>query len=301
MTLNPVKEVIDVDFAQPTSLRPSRKGDEPHLKNIWKLSFHDDDSLIDGFFDSLYQPGMATLMVADGEPVSAIYTLSGTKVLLPGTEALDCPYVYSLGTLPNYRGKGYGAMVIAESARLAYLEGYDFVCFQPASESLYRWYHSILATEAYFAIREKRLTGPFSSRGELSQVSAARYNELREEYLLGHCHASFPTALIKWQEFLSISFSGGLYEFNALWGRGCAAAEKTAAGELVIKEMLINSDDVDLAASLLAGSLGAESCIVQTPSFIGNGELKRTVVIIPTPDGRPLPQNDGMYWGLLFD
>lgn len=284
-------------------LRPSRPGDEGALKEIWKLSFHDDDSFLDPFFRDFYTDGMATLMECDGRPVSSIFTLWGAQLLFPGNEPLESPYVYSLGTLPEYRGRGYGALVIQESCRRAYDDGGDFVCFLPASGSLYLWYGEILGTQTCCWVRRRTFaSNELNGGGTLEKLSAESYNGLRERLLDGTPHARFNSVLMSWQEHLCNSFGGGLYAVRAGGSLGCACAEYDK-GELVIKELLLPGGDPAAAVGAIAQAHPAGAYHLRTPAFWhddGMGEASDFAVVV-CPPGRGFPFTENAYWGFAYD
>lgn len=281
-------------------LRASQIGDEAQLKQIWKLCFHDDDHFIDCFFSEMYSPGMAAIMETDGIISSAIFTLHGATANINGSQPLSCPYVYSLGTHPDYRGRGHGAKVIAFSGKRAYDDGHDFVCFLPASDSLYAWYESVLGTETHFWAREKVISYAGTSGGSVNGISSAEYGELREQLLEGMPHVSFSQQLLSWQSRLCDFSGGGMFRLTIGGERGCAIAE-TGDNGLFIKELIFRGKATDSAASLLIGELGHASALVRTPAFVGDGGIRRFSVVIPAPDGRAFPQDRNAYWGLAFD
>ncbi|MGI5935449.1 MAG: GNAT family N-acetyltransferase [Oscillospiraceae bacterium] len=287
-------------------LRPSRPSDEDALKRIWKLSFSDEDSFINMFFQDFYAPGMATLMECDSQPVSCIFTFKGARVSFPGEPEMNCAYVYSLGTLPEYRGRGFGAMVIQESARRAFSEGSDAACFLPASIGLYRWYEKILGTRTRFWIRERRI-----SRRELPEapppvhveaVGASEYGALREKLLSGRPHARFDDKLLRFQEAICNYYGGGLYRLKYGGFEGCAAA--IAEGDsLTICELLLPDGPLLQAVSALSELHPAEDFIVRSPAFWGEdqgGNIREHVVVV-SPPGRQFPVRNDAYWGPAFD
>jgi len=284
-----------------TAPRPSRIEDETRLKEIWKLSFNDEDSFISAFFGSLYRPDMATVIGEQGLPVSSAYMLSGISLRAPDRSPMNCGYLYSLGTLPEFQGRGFASKIAEEAARRAYASGCDFVSTLPASPSLYDWYSRTVGARTRFWAREKALTAPVSATGKLSVISASRYNELREELLDARAHAAFSDELISWQDTLSRLCGGGLYELQTPDAWGCAVAEKDSSRGLFIKELLITDNSTDKAASLLMNSLDCKSCLLRTPVFIGDGAVRDFTVVFPPQSGVCLPVIQGAYWGLAFD
>lgn len=287
-------------------LRPSRPGDEDALIRIWKLSFGDEDSFINMFFRDFYAPGMATVMECDDQPVSCVFTLKGVQVSLPGMPELDCAYVYSMGTLPEYRDMGFGARVVQECARRAFSDGCDFVCVLPASGSLYRWYEKTLGTRTRFWIRELKIArrelpeAPPSIRAEA--VDPCQYGVLREKLLFGMPHARFDGRLLRFQEAICKYYGGGLYRLKCGDAEGCAAA--VAGGNaLNICELLLPDVPMLQAVSALAALHPADSFIVRSPAFWGGdqGGTIREHVAVVSPPGRPFPLIKDAYWGLAFD
>ena len=282
-------------------LRPSRLDDVTQMKKIWKLSFHDEDSFISLFFDFFHKEGAAAVMEVDGIVVSSMFVISGITLSFPDYAPASCSYLYGLATLPEFRGHGYGAKVTAEAARIAYDSGSDFAFLLPASESLYRWYSEQLGTRTAFRVSEMHLTKPVGADGTIKTISPSDYNRLREELLSGHPHAVFSDKLIEWQATVSKLYDGGLFEITTQYGRGCAAAEKTDAKNLFIKELISPNGITEITASILMKKLGCSTCVFRTPVFMGDGKNRDFSVLFPTPDGSKMPLTPDAYWGFAFD
>ena len=287
-------------------LRPSRPGDEAALKKVWAESFHDSMEFLDLFFRKHYRPGMSTLMECDGEPVSCIFTLSGTEYVEPGKEPLPCPYVYSLGTLEAYRGRGYGARVIQESVRRGFdEERAQWVALLPAEPSLYVWYSHILGSRTAFWTTEASLYADELPRvlpGHIAyKTDAASYGRLRELLLDKKPHVRYSRELLDWQEQSCRFFGGGMYLLNLDGQVGCAVVE-AQDGFTDIKELLLPEGDIEAAAALIMSVYPAERLRLRTPVFWkkpGIGEDREYVVAIPKNEGEmPSPE---AWWGLVFD
>jgi GNAT superfamily N-acetyltransferase len=258
------------------------------------------------FFRDFYIQGMATVVEFDSFPVSSVYTLEGARVSFPGEPELNCAYVYSLGTLPEYRNRGYGAKVVRECARRAFSTGSDFVCVLPASDSLYRWYEDTLRPHACFRIREHRFrlrelpAGPPLVQAEV--IDSAEYGILREKLLASRPHVHFGNKLLMWQEAICKYFGGGLYRLRHEGVEGCATVVPEG-DSLTICELLLPLGSVLQAAAALSSLHPAGSFIVRSPVFWGTdqgGNIREHVVAVSSP-GRQLPVSKDAYWGLAFD
>ncbi len=286
-------------------LRPSKPEDDAGLRYVWKLSFHDEDSFLDLFWSALYTPGAATVMECGGEIASAIFTLTGTEYLSPDGSRLNCPYVYSLCTLPEYRGRGFGAQVIAESVRRAREELQGLVCFQPASDSLRQWYASFLGTYDAFFAREASFSAselPDASYGQVHQTDAASYGRLRETLLAGRPHTAFSENLLGWQKTCCTLSGGGLCLLDLRGNVGAAIVERDS-GALSIKELLLPQGDFFAALALLARTWDAGALSVRSPLFWG-GEERGTVrpMTLATPwPGREIAFAPDAWWGPVYD
>ena len=287
-------------------LRASVHGDEAALKKVWAEAFHDSVEFLDLFFEKYYRDGMSTLMECDGAPVSCIFTLSGTEYVEPGKEPLPCPYVYSLGTLEEYRGHGYGARVIQESVRRAFDEdNANWVTLLPAEPSLYVWYSHILGSKTAFWANEAILYADelpkINDNSTAYKVDAASYGRLRELLLKNKPHVHYSNDLLNWQEQSCRFFSGGMYLINLEGQVGCAVVE-TQEGLTDIKELLLPDGDIEVAAALLLKNHPSERVRLRTPLFWQKnciGEKREYVVAISKNEGE-MPSTDA-WWGLVFD
>lgn len=285
-------------------LRSSQPGDEEYLKQIWKLSFHDDDGFINLFFDRMYNHGMATLAELGGLPVSAIYTLWGARLILGNLE-LECPYMYSLGTMPQYRGRGFGAAVASESCRRALNNGGNMAWLLPSSQGLISWYARFIHSRFFCQVRRRSFAASELTAvgATLEPVDADSYNRLRETLLFGKPHIAFDSKLIAWQEHMCKAFDGGLYLVRSDDSVGCVCAEYDSEGNVAIKELLLPDGNILAAATAIFRKHPAKMYHLRTPAFWCDDEFAPVsdFTMSAGPPGCEYPLTDNVYWGLAFD
>ncbi len=155
--------------------RLSRPEDENALRSLWRAVFGDPEAFIDAFFREVYFPGMASVAEDDGRIVSAAYRVPF------GPYA----YIYAVGTLPAFRGRGLGRAVTLAAAdgAPAYL--------LPADPGLRTWY------ERSMGARPAGLLYPAELPSERSLISAEEYASRREELLAGVPHAVYSPGLLR--------------------------------------------------------------------------------------------------------
>lgn len=166
--------------------RPSRAGEEPALRAVWKTVFGDSDAFLDAFFRLVYRPGMAAVAEAEGRIVSAAYAV-------PLQNAV---YLYAVATLPAFRGRGLGEAVTMAAAggRPAYL------C--PAETSLRDWYARRMGarTVSYRPV--------WTAAPARRAMTPEEYNAARETLLRDVPHAVYSLPVLE----LFAADGGGFFE-----------------------------------------------------------------------------------------
>jgi len=275
-------------------IRPSRPGDEPQLRAIWKTVFGDGDAYIGGWFGRMYAPGDALVCEADGRLVSSAYVAELGGLSAPGAACVPVCVVYALGTLPEYRGRGAGADVTRAALERCLARGAGVIC--PAEPSLFGYYAARCGYRDYFGVSEFSAVVPSGApEGRSARVSAGGYAALRERLLAGRAHIAFFERALAYQEFLC-GKRGGLFRLE-LAGAECAAAvelseDGTAA---LVKELLAPDALLRPAACLAARAAGASRAEVRTP--VRPGVPSRPFAML----AGPAPEADGAWFGFAFD
>lgn len=292
------------------NIRLSRQGDEADLKHIWKSAFGDADEYINTFFEKMYAPGMATVLELGGKLISAIYNIPMGGIVLPGGERLSCAITYALGTLPQYRGRGYGIAVMKVGIEYSNSLGYICNAQCPAGDSLFPYYNQRVGYLDCFYVREAEVnnTGlpPVSSRWTISGAEPLEYNRFRNEYLAGRFFMEFDDKGINYQAALCSDAGGGMYKLDIDGDFGLACVELLDDGRVFIKELLIPNLRIWDAVALVASRYPAGVYVVRTPSIDGlplEGKTRRFAMLMPV-EGRE--ENSygaemGAYYGFAYD
>ncbi len=280
--------------------RVTRPGDEAQLLEIWRLAYDGDMACAELYFNQCYHPGDGITAEADGTLCSAIYLMDGYRIHLPGRPAETCTYLYALGTPAKYRGRGYGGRTIWHSGVEGYHRGTDWVCFLPASPSLYRWYARCLGTYTVFFRREFSVTGA-EPAGTVTPISPQQYGELRERLLAGTPHAEQPLKALSLQGEFCRLYGGGLVEITLGDCRGVGAFDREG-DTLTFRELLFPQGDPQPAARAVLAAEHAAAAQVRTPAFwhtsLGNVVDDNVLV----PGGRAFPTTEfPPYWGVSLD
>lgn len=279
-------------------LRPSRPGDEAALRRIWKAAFGDPDSFIDLFFDRFYAPGMATVAEVCGAPVSAGYTFAGLTLLVPGRAPAACAYGYSIGTLPEFRGRGLGAAVTRWMRDRAIQESQGCLCLFPAEDGLRDWYARCAGGVTMFWRKEAVFSPdalPPPPRCAAVPLSPQAYGMLRERLLGGTPHVCFPEPLLAFQDAICRLSGGGLYALGDFGGAIVEYAEDRA----LVKELLLPNGGLHAALALLARLRPVRELAVSMPCAAPQGGKPSAMALCP--DGKLPLAGSPAYWGPVFD
>lgn len=157
------------------------------IQEIWQSCFGDDEEYIDFYIRNRMTEETMLLYYLEGKAVSMASFLPAA--CRRGEEDIPCRYVYAVATLPEYRGKGYGAKLL-EFAREHYREP---LILSPAEEGLISYYEKLGFRRAFEknAVETEDIQALEFSGGEeedsydlSEQITPAEYVKIRQEHFM---------------------------------------------------------------------------------------------------------------------
>lgn len=146
------------------------------LRELWHSVFGDDYEYIDAFFATYRCEDVVHTLSVGGMVVSSLYALPFT--LYYDGKGFAAAYIYAVATAPEYRGRGYMALLMRNVERLLADNGVRFIYLLPASDSL-RAYYARLG----YADCSSRVLKPFSLVDDrLVSTVLARVSSVDEIY-----------------------------------------------------------------------------------------------------------------------
>ncbi len=267
-------------------LRTSRPGDEPALKALWKTAFGDADEVIDGFFETLYAPGTASVCLLNGRPVSAAYLFRLGDLVCDGRWT-PCKLLYAWGTDPAFRGRGFGKRVLENALERAAVSGVTALC--PGSPAFFDRFRDRGFRTTFYAREERRDDDGRPLSGTVTRVTVRGYAALREELLHRRTHIDLDIRAVEYRDRLCRASGGGLFYVVADGARCCAAAE-LAGDEALIRELIVPAGREDDAAALVCRALRRKKYTFRAPAGetgAGAPSAMLSAPLPPSPDPAP--------------
>ena len=115
--------------------------DEEAIIDLWKQCFGDSKEYIQMYLGRRFTTENMLVIHDDGRPV-AMASFLPVQIMING-EMTDARYVYAVGTLPDYRKKGYATEII----RYAFKKYQMPLILQPAEEMLERYLKLIIVDD----------------------------------------------------------------------------------------------------------------------------------------------------------
>lgn len=164
--------------------------EQEHIIDIWEQCFGDEREYIQMYLDKRFETENMLVIHADGRPVSMASFLP-VQMQING-ELKPARYVYAVGTLPEYRRRGYASEIIKHAAK-KYQEP---LLLQPAGESLEKYYEGLGFVAAFEAspcwiyegsskwIKEKvtLMSENKITNWSFQVIKAKEYKSLRDEH-----------------------------------------------------------------------------------------------------------------------
>ena len=274
--------------------RPSRAGDVPQLKGLWKLAFGDEERYIDHFFDGYYAPERVLVLEEEGA-VRAMTAWFDMPLLAAGGGRWPSAYLYAVATHPDCRGRGLASRLLAEGGGWLAEQGFACLTTVPARPDLHAFFGQNGFQEG-FALEREEWTARQTPPAPLVPVDGREYGRLREGRLAGTVHVAYAPPALDYQAGVCALSGGGLYRVGT---DGCACVE-LAGDEAVVKELLVPDRERDGALAALARRYPAGRYQVRGP-YTGRGarwDFAMVKWLVPEPEWNA----DGpAYLGLAFD
>ena len=250
--------------------RTSHQNDIPALKALWKTVFGDRESIIEAFFEHYYNPEFTIVQDCDGQLASACYLLPVGDFVLCDGNSFQCAMIYSVATLPSFRGRGFGGDIVKYAVEHAQSLGYPAIVLCPSDDGLFAYYEKNTGfTDGFFADEAIISINDIPEDGSviINPITPNEYRAAREKFLAGIPHIAMNERGISYQHHLSLESGGGL--FAIISGRkaiGCAAVE-VADGDVCIKELLLDDEYSAMdVLSAVAAQVPAKNYTVRTPA-----------------------------------
>ncbi len=181
------------------------------LLEVWQQCFPDDAAFAPLFLKKAALHVQCVAAFVEGKLVSAAYFLPA-ELSIEGRK-WRAQYVYGVGTLPAYRGRGYAAQVLNGACELVKA---DVFYLHPADAALHSFYEKLgycdfLYHDTIIPQQESVECTPLSF--SISPFCAELYCAVRKRYLSSStvAYADFPAPLLQTllQHFSVLKFEGG--------------------------------------------------------------------------------------------
>lgn len=173
--------------------------DEEAVIDLWKQCFGDTQEYIQMYLKRRFTTENMLVIHEDGRPVSMASFLP-VQIMI-NREPIEARYVYAVGTLPEYRKKGYAAEII----RFAYEKYQMPLILQPAEEELEKYYVGMgfvkvfeaspcWYVESFIEHGKKEMTIMSATRDNawsMQEIQAKEYKVLRDARFYGEGYVSW--------------------------------------------------------------------------------------------------------------
>lgn len=122
-------------------IRLAEEKDIPGLKSLWRDVFQEEEAYLDAFFEKVFKGDNGLLYETDGRIAAALHMVPYSIIIEEVEHHLL--YLYAIGTLPEYRGRGFARAITLEALQIGKDRGYSGAFLVPAEKSLFAWYEGM--------------------------------------------------------------------------------------------------------------------------------------------------------------
>lgn len=262
-------------------IRLAEEKDIPELKALWRDVFLEEEAYLDTFFEKVFKGENALLYEEDGRIAAALHMVPYSMIVDEVEHSLL--YLYAIGTLPEYRGKGYAGEITREALRVAEDRGYSAAFLVPAEESLFLWYERMgfetvfYKTTIRLEIKDYLSLPSLVSEGTWKAFKTSNPQELWDLYRTGPYYQDNWVRLTREQNdfFLEALFRTGGEAWMLEWrGRKHYSLFQKEGDSLVVYETTIGREELPFFLSLARDEAGVRSVIIHQPSSFLETEIQ---------------------------
>jgi len=280
------------------------------LNSIWSRIFGDIGR--DSFFRLFYKPELCIIAESNGIVASTGYLVPFGNLMV-GDDSIPCAMIFSIATLPEYRGVGLGAAVVDELIAIADSSGYPVAVLCPSEDRLFEYYSKHTRFCDRFYTNEQIFTrDDLSGKSSVPvEISIQEYIKNRDKLLAGTMYIKNDISAFEYQSLLCMELGGGFYRINDWY----AVVEREDDKRVFIKEFLfkedssscISSNEITKEATASISELfPADEYIVRFPSRDGKG--RRFGMLAATGNDlindfiyKKIQNCNAAWYGLAFD
>jgi Predicted acetyltransferase involved in intracellular survival and related acetyltransferases len=301
----------------------------PMLKEIWKLTFGDEDSFIEFFFQNRDWVGETAVLEADGRVVSMLTMIPVSLIGTDGTKH-RASMLYAIATHPGFQKQGLAERLIEFSNRYLASKKVFATVLVPAGEELFRFYEKrgyksgFMTREAIWRRGEVKAPAASAARvGTMGPIAEAakplfscriapaqpgEYNRIRRECLNGRAYLDYRNQDIVFEKRLARLYGTDIFSVEINGAKGCICAERISEKEVILKEFLLPDRYMLPAMEQLSERLSADQFKVRTPShsgiILGGAVRPFGMIRINGKDGSPADitaAGSGSHLGIAYD
>ncbi|MBW7573306.1 GNAT family N-acetyltransferase [Caproiciproducens faecalis] len=227
------------------------------LAEIWTSCFHEPVRPAKYFLNNYFKPENCLVYKMGDKTASVVYLLPAR--ILVGSVSVQAHYIYAAATLPQFRGHGYMAALLAAAALVGANRGDQYSAVLPAEPELYSLYEKAEYTK-FFQVKNVSLSledlCSLADSGVSSRtlLTYSQMNSLRGEQLEGK------TGSVLWSDeaFAFAAGMGKIYGDKMVCSRtggkfAYALCRRTDTDTCAVLEMMADSDTLrDLAANIIS-------------------------------------------------
>jgi len=256
-------------------MRLAKREDLEGLKEIWKLSFGDEDRFIDLYFQSRNWLNEMAVLLLDGRIVSML-TMIPVEMIGETGERCKVSMLYAIATHPDFQKRGFADQLIDFSNQYLLSQQVSVTLLVPAGEELFGFYAKRGYQDGFF-VREavlnrneiETLAGRGSMDCSVTPIEPSGYNRIRRKLLTGHSYLDYRDEEVSFEKQLSRIYDADLFAIEIDGAEGCAYFERISQEQVIIKELLVPEKYLAAALMQISALIPSEKYIVRTPPHSG--------------------------------
>lgn len=286
------------------------------LKDIWKLSFGEEDRFIDLYFQSRNWLHETAVLLFDGRIVSML-TMIPVEMIGETGERCKASMLYAIATHPDYQKRGFADQLIDYSNQYLQSQQVSVTTLVPAGEELFRFYEKRGYRDGFFvreAVLSRNEIETLSGRGSMdcrvTPIDSSSYNRIRRKLLTGHSYLDYRDEEISFEKQLGCIYDADLFAIEIDGAEGCAYFERLSQEQVMIKELLVPENYLTAVLRQISVRVRGEQYIVRTPAHSGEilggavrpfGMLRINEVVCMHESSAPCAVSADSYLGIAYD